>query len=68
MIEQALGGIIVAIMLGGYVYTTGVFIFLFRWAEQKFHKWESNHFKHAEKAINETRERVGLPPVVLRED
>jgi hypothetical protein len=60
--------LLISLLLGGYLYTTGVFTFLFRWIERKFDKWESNHFKHAEKAINETRERVGLPPVLLRED
>jgi hypothetical protein len=54
-------GLLETLVIGGYLYTTGVFL----WLQDKYTKITGNHLKHAEKAINETRAHVGLPPVKL---
>lgn len=54
-------GLIETLLVGGYLYTTGVFL----WLQDKLQKLSNNHLKHAEDAINETRIHVGLPPVNL---
>jgi hypothetical protein len=56
-------GFLETVVIGGYLYTTGVFL----WLQDKVSKINRNHLKHAEAAINETRIHVGLPPVNLTE-
>lgn len=54
-------GLLETIMIGSYMYTTGVFL----WFQRKYERLRDNHLKHTEVALNEVRERVGLPPVSL---
>ena len=54
-------GLLETLVIGGYLYTTGVFL----WLQDKLTKIRTNHLQHTEDALNETRVHVGLPPVKL---
>lgn len=63
--------VLMALVLGNYMFTGFVFLFFLRRTEMQ--RLESarirlNHLLHAERAINELRVRAGLPPLSLEED
>lgn len=57
-------GLFESILLGSYMYTTAVFV----WFQRKYEQLYHNHLAHTEQALNETRAKVGLPPVRLAGD
>lgn len=57
--------LLTTLVLGAYIYTTMYTTAVFLWFQKKYEAIRTNHLKHVEDALNETRKQIGLPPVKL---
>lgn len=45
-----------ALLIGGYVYTTGVFL----WFQRKYERLRDNHIKHVEERLRRLEQCAGI--------